>query len=107
MTTHYKVWLDIEEIDEDRDHYQTVYTPCGSTATFHTYEEACAFVEHADALLSGDFSSAAIHQELLTACKLAVQCLNAIPNTRTHVGRSYEVIHRIEQAINHAERRLS
>jgi hypothetical protein len=36
-----------------------------------------------------------------------VQCLNDIPNTRTPVGRSYDVIRRIEQAIRHAERRTS
>ena len=33
MTLHYKVWLEIEEIDESRDHYQTMDTPGGSIAS--------------------------------------------------------------------------
>ena len=48
MPTSYKVWLEIEEIDEDRDHYETVDAPGGSVATFATYEEGYAFVGQAN-----------------------------------------------------------
>ena len=52
MTMHYKVWLEIEEIDESRDHYQTIDTPGGSVASFTDYEDACRFVEQANELLA-------------------------------------------------------
>ena len=51
MTRQYKVWLEIEEIDESRDHYQTMDTPGGSVASFTDYEDACRFVEQANELL--------------------------------------------------------
>ena len=51
MTLHYKVWLEIEEIDESRDHYQTMDTPGGSVASFTDYEDACRFVEQVNELL--------------------------------------------------------
>ena len=53
MTVHYKVWLEIEEIDESRDHYQTVDTPGGAVATFEDYEAARRFVEQANRELKG------------------------------------------------------
>ena len=52
MTLHYKVWLEIEEIDESLDHYQTIDTPGGAVASFTDYEDACRFVEHANELLA-------------------------------------------------------
>ena len=52
MTMHYKVWLEIEEIDESRDHYQTMDTPGGSVASFTDYEDACQFVEQANELIA-------------------------------------------------------
>ncbi|MEZ6117753.1 MAG: hypothetical protein R3C28_14450 [Pirellulaceae bacterium] len=52
MTLHYKVWLEIEEIDESRDHYQTMDTPRGSVASFTDYEDACRFVGQANKLLA-------------------------------------------------------
>lgn len=52
MTMHYKVWLEIEEVDETRDHYQTVDTPGAELVDFATYEEAWSYAEAATNLLN-------------------------------------------------------
>ena len=51
MTIHYKVWLEIEELDESRNHDQVVHTPGGAVASFAGYDGACRFVERANDLL--------------------------------------------------------
>ncbi len=45
MTTKYKVWLEIEEIDESRDHYETVSSPCAALGTFASHDAAWAFAD--------------------------------------------------------------
>ena len=52
MTKHYKVWLEIEEIDESRDHYQTMDAPGGAVASFTDYQDAYRFAEQANELLA-------------------------------------------------------
>ena len=52
MTLHYKVWLEIEEIDESRDHYQTIEATGDPVASFTDYQDACRFVEQANELLA-------------------------------------------------------
>jgi len=39
----YKVWIQVEEIDEDTDHYLTLDSSFGSTGEFDTEEEAQEF----------------------------------------------------------------
>jgi len=45
MGKHYKVWIEVEEIDEDADHYEKVPVEFGPTAIFLTAEKALSFAE--------------------------------------------------------------
>lgn len=42
----YKVWLKIEEIDEEHDHYEDVSEPISLRQTFDTRAEAVNYLEH-------------------------------------------------------------
>lgn len=42
----YKVWLTIEEIDEDKDHYVDVSEPVSLIQKFNSREEAVDYLEH-------------------------------------------------------------
>ena len=39
----YKVWIHVEEVNEDDDHYQNIDLWFGSTAEFDTEQEAIEF----------------------------------------------------------------
>ena len=41
----YKVWIEVEEIDEENAIYQAVDLPFGGEATFDTVEEAIAYAK--------------------------------------------------------------
>ena len=43
MSVIFKVWVDIERIDEEADSFEDVGLP-DPLGTFNTFEEACAFV---------------------------------------------------------------
>jgi hypothetical protein len=43
MPFEYKVWIEIEEVDDDLNHYQTLDLPFASTASFDTEQEALAY----------------------------------------------------------------
>lgn len=43
MPTKYKVWIEIEQIDEDEDIYENIGEP-QDIATFDSFEEAEAYV---------------------------------------------------------------
>lgn len=45
MTMQYKVWLEVEEIDEARNHYQNIDLPFAGLATFDSREAAVSFAE--------------------------------------------------------------
>lgn len=40
MSKIYKVWLHIEEIDEDEDHYEDLGMPESVAAEFNTFDDA-------------------------------------------------------------------
>lgn len=42
---HYKVWIEVEEVDEDNDHYEKIPLEFGATRTFDTEKEALKFAE--------------------------------------------------------------
>lgn len=50
MAKEYKVWIEIEEYDDETDHYDDLDAPFGPTATFATDEEALAFAERLHAI---------------------------------------------------------
>ena len=60
----YKVWIHVEEIDEDRDHYLDLDLPY-EAGYFETESAARDFVEHE--LMTSRISSSAV--DLLEACK--------------------------------------
>jgi hypothetical protein len=43
--------------------------------------------------------------ELLEKLKLAIKCLNDIPNTKTKVGKSYDIISQLEATVRKVEGR--
>ena len=50
MTVHYKLWLSIEEIDEDQFHYEDIDLPT-SLASFRSQDSAIAFADHLHAIV--------------------------------------------------------
>lgn len=42
----YKVWIEIEEFDEDRDHYQSLDLSFAATGEFETEKKAISFADH-------------------------------------------------------------
>ena len=45
MTTHYKLWLEVEAIDEDRDHYETIPLICGAITTMESMQDTIELAE--------------------------------------------------------------
>lgn len=45
MATEYKVWIEIEQVNEDKDEYIGLDAPDSAVATFTSYPEAWAFAE--------------------------------------------------------------
>lgn len=43
--TIYKVWVEVEEINEDKDHYQNIDLPFASCAVFENEESAINFAK--------------------------------------------------------------
>lgn len=41
----YKVWIHVEEIDEEHDHYADLDLPFGGVATYGSAEQAIEFAE--------------------------------------------------------------
>ena len=45
MSTHYKIWLTVEEIDEEKDHYSDIEEHTRSAGVFKTSDEARKIVK--------------------------------------------------------------
>lgn len=45
MAKTYRVWIEVEEHDDETDEYTDVYLDFGSEAVFDTEEEAIAYAE--------------------------------------------------------------
>ena len=58
MTKEYRIWIEIEEIDEELDYYESVPGPGGGLALCCTPQKAFEFVDYAEALLSATTNSA-------------------------------------------------
>jgi len=55
----YKVWIEVEEFDEENDYYETVDLPFSAEATFDTLKEATTYAERLhDGLTEEDWEEA-------------------------------------------------
>ena len=45
MTTRYELWPEVEAIDEDRDHYQTIPLICGAITTMESMQDTIELAE--------------------------------------------------------------
>lgn len=52
-TIAFKVWLEIEQFDEETGHSETLDAPGSSLASFETYEEAWDYAERVTRLAEG------------------------------------------------------
>lgn len=104
MAKTYAVWLEVEEIDEEAENYETLDLPFGRLATFDSPEKAMAFASGVQHLHERGGASELLEfiklmPSVLRACHAAMgahNCTTACPDVEKWALHAEELIAKAE-----------